>query len=72
MATDMEVELLHQRAADSFTAFQRALTEELYGDAPDSLPLSRWQRFKGWLADNRVTNAWLVLIGREDIDRGYY
>jgi hypothetical protein len=67
-----ETELLHQRCADSFAEFGRQINRELYADPIPFSPPSRWQRFKNWIGDNRITNAWLVLIGCEDIDRGDY
>lgn len=66
-----DAELLHRKCADSFAEFGRQMTAELYGDPIPHLPPGRWQLFKNWLRDNRLTNAWLVLIGREDIDREY-
>ena len=64
-------DLLGRRVTDSYAAFQQDLARRIYGDDQPYIQPSRWKRFMNWLGDNRVTNAWLVLIGREDIDREY-
>jgi hypothetical protein len=71
MPSSADVELLHRRCADSFAAFKSQMTIDMYGDEKPYIPPTRWQRFRNWLGDNRITNAWLVLIGREDVDREY-
>jgi len=64
-------DLIGRRVTESYAEFQRQMNISLYGDEQTYITPSHWQRFGNWLADNRITNAWLVLIGREDIDREY-
>ena len=49
----------------------RQMNISLYGDKFPCVPPTRLEQFRRWISDNRITNAWLVLIGRADIDRGY-
>lgn len=62
---------LEERVRIAEAAMTYNLNKILYGDGPNYVPPTRWERFVTWLGDNRITNAWLVLIGREDIDREY-
>lgn len=65
-------DLLGRAMSASLNKYKDQLARSIYEDPFPFTPPTRWQRFKNWLGDNRITNAWLVLIGREDIDRGDY
>lgn len=65
--------LLISRMEKSWADMRDNMTRGLYGDERVSRPpLTVWERFMRVARDNRLTNAWLVLLGREDIDRGYW
>jgi hypothetical protein len=69
--TESVLTLLRTAAEKNERLMASELNQLLYGDSKSYVPPTRWQRFVVWLGDNRLTNAWLVLIGREDIDREY-